>query len=1248
MSEIETSGSPDQAEAQAGYNFVTIDLIEGETDYAPMINAALREVGIVEVRLGAGTFLLASPIYLPSGARLIGAGADATTLLAAPGFDGGSSTQGVVQSETRAVGIVLSDFSVDANKVSPNGLRLCGVFMDQAVGFQISRVDVHNVTGYAHFAAGDVNALAAGVPDALATSGSYIECRTDNAQVHFEVMFGNGVTYTDCAASDGDGDIGAEAYFHPLLGSQNISYVGSSGIGNALLGFSLISSLQSLENIRIIDCYIEITRDDGGYGLIDHSALPTLNLQIADSTFVSRAYIGLSAVGISGNATNSVFQGGFFGIAVDNVADGLALQFALTDSWALALSDPNGAIGISALSATQGVTWSGGVIEARGSGALMFPVSGDGEVSAETVLINDGFTARVGFDEIGSDTLLFPGLSLPPSGFVDFAGGSILVDFRTRAESADRIVLVSADAGGGVEIDGGGISYRGVVIGVTTGETVGGAMAIALTADATAEGVEALVRSLAYSAGGQDPGTHSRFIEVTIADGSGVGGMLTAAVHMGTMVGGMAADHYVVGNAATVIAEPGGYGFDDVRTTVADYTLPANVEKLVYVGAEAAILRGNSGDNVIAGGGGDDLIDGGGGADVMAGGLGDDVYVVDDAGDKVLEAGGEGTDEIRTGLAAFSLAALANIENLTGTGPAGQFLTGNAGDNVITGSAGGDLIDGGAGADVMAGGLDDDVYVVDNEVDTALEAEGEGTDEIRTDLATFSLADLPNIENLTGTSGAGQALSGNSGDNIITGGAGEDVLAGLGGADVLKGGKGDDLYLIDGDALILENASEGSDEVRTGLTDYTLPADVEILTYTGKGTAQTYLRGNSGDNLITGGGGIDVIDLRDGGEDRTETGAGNDGFLMGAALSAGDYLDGGAGTNDQLVIQGDYSALTALGPDVLHNIEVLSILSGTETMFGGSGTDLFSYNLKTVEANVAAGQRLFVDFTNLVAGEDVTFDGSAETDGGFTIGGGRGEDHLTGGAGADLFLFRNEGRYGPSDTVNGGAGNDELALRGLYSGPTAIAFQANTMVNIEVLSILSGQNTSWGPQAGNFSYDLTMHENNVVAGKPLVVDAGQLTAGEVLKFDGSAETDGFFIIAGGAAPDTITGGAGNDTLIGGLGADLLTGGLGNDMFRYRSTAESALGAADHILDFRSGDRIDLSLIDADTGTANDQAFTFIGANAFGGHAGELQAVNTGGNAWTVSGDVDGDCLADFQILVTAADGYALGSGDFLP
>ena len=69
-----------------------------------------------------------------------------------------------------------------------------------------------------------------------------------------------------------------------------------------------------------------------------------------------------------------------------------------------------------------------------------------------------------------------------------------------------------------------------------------------------------------------------------------------------------------------------------------------------------------------------------------------------------------------------------------------------------------------------------------------------------------------------------------------------------------------------------------------------------------------------------------------------------------------------------------------------------------------------------------------------------------------------------------------------------------------------------------------------------------------------------------------------------------------------------TGGAGADEFRF-----SEIGGNDKITDFASGaDRIRLTEIDANSGVAGNQAFTFIGNAAFSDAAGQLRSYSQGG------------------------------------
>ncbi|HEV2747006.1 MAG TPA: hypothetical protein VGW34_06870, partial [Allosphingosinicella sp.] len=132
--------------------------------------------------------------------------------------------------------------------------------------------------------------------------------------------------------------------------------------------------------------------------------------------------------------------------------------------------------------------------------------------------------------------------------------------------------------------------------------------------------------------------------------------------------------------------------------------------------------------------------------------------------------------------------------------------------------------------------------------------------------------------------------------------------------------------------------------------------------------------------------------------------------------------------------------------------------------------------------------------------------------------------------------------------------------------------------------------------------------------------------------DGGGGNDQLFGREGG---DTLTGGAGTDYLYGGIQKDTMTGGTDGDRFLFDDgDTSSQQFAADVITDFHrvQGDLINLRSMDADSSTVADDNFTFIGAGAFSGAAGELRYKVVGADAY-LQGDTDGDGLANFHIKV---------------
>lgn len=137
------------------------------------------------------------------------------------------------------------------------------------------------------------------------------------------------------------------------------------------------------------------------------------------------------------------------------------------------------------------------------------------------------------------------------------------------------------------------------------------------------------------------------------------------------------------------------------------------------------------------------------------------------------------------------------------------------------------------------------------------------------------------------------------------------------------------------------------------------------------------------------------------------------------------------------------------------------------------------------------------------------------------------------------------------------------------------------------------------------------------------------------------------ILYGGAGEDTLVGGNGADSLYGGMGKDLLKGGGGSDVFYFSSALDSSGKNPDIIFDFSIlSDRLDLSEIDANTKQSGNQAFSSIqtafrkgqpGILAVSYKANQVNEKEFGSKKITaISGDVDGDAIADFSIWLVGS------------
>jgi Ca2+-binding RTX toxin-like protein len=241
-------------------------------------------------------------------------------------------------------------------------------------------------------------------------------------------------------------------------------------------------------------------------------------------------------------------------------------------------------------------------------------------------------------------------------------------------------------------------------------------------------------------------------------------------------------------------------------------------------------------------------------------------------------------------------------------------------------------------------------------------------------------------------------------------------------------------------------------------------------------------------------------------------------------------------------------------------------------------------------------------------------------------------DTMTGGVGAD----RLDGAGG-DDVLDGGANDDKFfggqGADTMAGGTGADAYYVNTKSDLVDETGGDGVDNVFSSSGFN------------LAGSNVLGEVENLRLSGLLDINGIGNaldnvitgTSAKNILKGGDGDDTLKGLGGDDTLTGGIGADRLTGGLEADVFVYTASNHSTVAASgrDTLYDFSQGDKIDLSAIDADTTTAGNQAFIFVGAAAFSSTAGELRAEVISSNT-LISADINGNGTADFSLLLKGA------------
>lgn len=609
-------------------------------------------------------------------------------------------------------------------------------------------------------------------------------------------------------------------------------------------------------------------------------------------------------------------------------------------------------------------------------------------------------------------------------------------------------------------------------------------------------------------------------------------------------------------------------------------------------------------------------------AALLAGSAGDDLYVLWEAGDRVVEAPNAGVDTVQSNAPWFVLPD--NIENLVVL-EHGASGTGNASANLTVGASGRQTLDGGGGEDVLTGGAGCDVFVMrqGNGRDVITDFE-HGMDVVRLAGSLPLFGDFATVRAAMTQSGADVVLDLGAGDALIFRNrqvanfiAADFQLpvdrtalratfadefdgfrvtpSGLDGSNAVWRSTylwGARTLASNHEAQFYSDATTGRDPFRVadGVLHITAAPSAGLpdgLTYssglitTQMSCVQTYGYFEMVAKLPAGGGfwpafwllpadgrwppEIDVLEML--GQDPTTM------YVTAHSAATGAHTSGTTWLHVDDLSAGFHSFAVSWRPDAIK-----WYVDGTEVFSVATPADM--HRPMYMLANLAVGAAgswpgpadgvssatLSIDSIRAWQFADLLAPAVPEPVAIRAVLGTRLGERITGVAGAD----RIEGAAG-NDTLTGGAGADVFVFWQGHGSDVVTDFQSG----VDKVHV-------YGAAASKYTTRVVAGGTEITFGKDKVLLAGvsKLAAGDIL---GASAVSGDVLSNSldrftSTAPLQLSGLSGNDTLRGGSGTDWITGGEGDDLLWGGRGADSFVVSAgdghDRIADFQTGiDRI---------------------------------------------------------------------------